>query len=131
MTLTNYEVALIAGCFTLLGVLIGSIVTHRLTLSRDKSRAISEINKALLDEVKSLEIERSSFHGRIDREAWLAAVPRLKLGSVNFTAFKKTCTPKQQQDLDAAYNKYTADHVFQGNLIHLKNLVENIINERT
>jgi TnpA family transposase len=101
MTLTNYQIAIIVGCFTLLGALVGSLITHRLTMNRDRHRAISEINKALLDEMKSIDIEMNTV--RTGRDAILFAFSRMKLGSVNFTAFKKTCTRKQQEELDAAY----------------------------
>ncbi len=128
MVLTNYQIALIAGCFTLLGVLIGSIATHRLTLSRDRRKAISEINNALINEMNNIEIEMNTI--RTGRDTILSAAARMKLGSVNFTAFKKTCTRKQQRELDAAYNDYKSSDNKYKSFSRLKTLVENIINER-
>lgn len=130
MAPSNYELALIAGGFTLVGGLIGSFITHRLSMSRDKHRAISEINKALLDEVKSIEI---AFHvsGPIsDKSEWISILSRRKLGSVNFTAFKKTCTKQQQAELDAAYDDYNTTEDKFRSFTHLKALIENIINAR-
>jgi len=130
MTITTYQLALIAGSFTILGALLGSIIAHRLTLSRDRQKTISEINKALLSEIDAIEIEMNTVYTFNSPLEAIGYMRRFELGSVNVTAFKKTCTRKQQEDLDAAYNDYkTTDDKYKS-LTHLKALVENIINGR-
>lgn len=130
ISISHYTAILLAGGVTIIGALAGSFVAHRLSLSRDRRKDISKINKALLNDMASIEIELNTVRTFSSPLEAIGYMRRFELSSVNFTAFKKTCTMRQQKELTAAYNDYkTTDDKYQS-LGHLKTLVEKIINER-
>jgi len=117
---------------TLFGILVTQLVQHLLAKSRDKEKSIPEIGKAFLEEINTIDDEMNTVR-RFDSPLEAIGVMRkFELGSVKYTAFKKTCTRKQQEELDIAYNNYKTSEANDKykSLINLKNLVENIINSR-
>lgn len=130
ISISRYTAILLAGGFTIIGALAGSFVAHRFSLSRDRQKAISEISKALLTDIASIEIELNTVRTINSPMEAVGYMRRFELSSVNFTAFKKTCTKRQQEELAAAYNDYKGTDDKYDSLVHLKTLVENIINER-
>ena len=130
ISISRYTAILLAGGFTIIGALVGSFLTHRLAVIRDRKKAISEINKALLGEIASVEAELNTVRTISSPLEAIGYMRRFELGSVNFTAFKKTCPKRLQEQLQAAYDNYkTSDDKYQS-LVHLKSLVEGIVNGR-
>lgn len=130
ISISRYAAILLAGGFAIIGALLGSFLTHRFAVTRDRNKAISQISKALLGEIASIEAEMNTvctFSSPLEAVGYMH---RFELGNVNFTAFRKTCPKPVQKKLQAAYDAYkTSDNKSQS-LIHLKSIVEGIVNGR-
>lgn len=124
MDITNFSLG------TLFGVLITQLIQHMLVKSRDSQKALSEISKNFLEEMNAIVSEMNTVRTLNSPLEAIGFMHRMELGSVKFTAFKKTCTRRQRKDLDAAYNDYKNNNDKYQSIIHLKSLVENIINHR-
>ena len=130
ITISRYAAILLAGGFTIIGALLGSLLTHRFAVIRERNKAISEISKALLAEIASIEAEMNTVHTFSSPLEAIGYMRRFELGSVNFTAFQKTCPKHVREKLQAAYDAYkTCENKYES-LIHLKSLVEGIVNGR-
>jgi hypothetical protein len=130
INISPYSAILLAGGFTLIGALLGSLVTHRLAVTRTRKGTVSEISKALLGEISSIEAEMNTVRTFSSPLEAIGYARRFELGSVNFIAFKKTCAKRAQEKLQIAYDDYKTSNNKYDSLINLKSVVENIVNER-
>lgn len=130
ISISRYTAILLAGGFTIIGALLGSLLTHRFAVARDRNKAISEINKAFLTEIASIEAEMNTVHTFGSPLEAVGYGRRFELGSVNFTAFQKTCPKHVREKLQAAYDAYKTSENKYESLIHLKSIVEGIVNRR-
>lgn len=118
---------------TVLGIILGAsatgLINHLLTKSRNKEQYIFDIGRIFLEEIESV-LYDLKVKGTLmfpDRRNFI----QNKLGSVNFVAFRKTCSRKQRVGLDAAYKCYKDPNGNKyASLLSLKELIEKIINER-
>lgn len=130
ITISRYTAILLAGGFTIIGALLGSLLTHRFAVARDRNKTVSEISKTLLAEIASIEAEMNTVRTFSSPLEAVGYMRRLELGSVNFTAFQKTCPKHVREKLQTAYNACKTSENKYESLVLLKAIVEDIVNGR-
>ena len=118
----------------IIGIVFGALVTqginHLLTKSRERQKHNSEIGNIFLNEIDTIVEEMlipRSFSSPLE---YVGFCSRNKLSTVNYVAFLKTCGSRQRAEIEMAYQAYGKSENKYESLVHLKTLVEKIINER-
>jgi len=122
----NYILQLIAGGFIIIGVLIAELIKVRRVNNQNIVKARNDFWEELDFIIKAMN-EVRTFNSPLEAVGFFK---RHELGTVNYTAFLKTCDKRQRKEIEIAYKDYQESEHKYDFLVHLRTLTERIINEK-